>query len=215
MTNEVKNFFTHLNLVREDLQEEFRILGIKKRKIRICDYGCGTGLTTFGLAIEVQSSECFGLDMFTHKFGVNPNVILGYIGKLQREEHSEIFDLVESNRLPKFFEGNIVKNLNLPNNIDLAYCKKVLMNIYGKVYRGTKSGEIGLLQGIRNITETINSKRLLVAVEYDNSYMLEKYFKEAGLEITKRDHIKRREIRLKGRSTVVSDFDLYLCQKKT
>jgi SAM-dependent methyltransferase len=213
MMDEVGKYFKHLALVREDIREELDKLGIRQSGIRICDFGCGTGLTTFGLAIEVERSICLGLDLFNEEIGVTPKSILNLVNRTSKKYYPEIFELIQNNRLPTFIEGNIVNNQNMPNRIDLAYCRKVLMNIHGKAYRGTQSGESGLLKGLRNIAESITSEGFLCDVEYDDAHILEKFFLEAGFTILRRAQIKRREVRSKGRTEALSTLTLYLCQK--
>lgn len=213
MIDYAKRYFKHLDLVREDIREEFVKLGISMAGIRICDFGCGTGLTTFGLALEVERSECFGVDLFDHQNGVTPKVIADLLKHIQGEEHPQITELIETDRVPAFIKGNIVKNENLPREIDLAYCKKVLANMYGKAYQDIESGESGLRKGLSNIAACINPRGFLAAVEYDKDHILERHLLEAGFKIVRREQIKRREIRSKGRTDVISTLTLYLCQK--
>lgn len=212
-TKEARKYFKHLDLVREDLREELDQLGIHPAGLRICDYGCGSGLTTFGLAIEVKGSQCFGVDLFGEVIGIDPQKIKKLCRFANPKEQPEIVELVKTDRLPKFMPGNILQNENLPQAIELAYCKKVLVNLYGKSYAGTETGESGLLKGLRNIVERMCPQGILCAVEYDEEDWLARYFKDCGLEIERRAHINRREIRSRGRTDVTSRLTLYLCRK--
>jgi len=65
MNSEANKYFKYLDIVREDIREELDLLGVHQKATRICDFGCGNGITTFGLALEVDESVCIGLDLFT------------------------------------------------------------------------------------------------------------------------------------------------------
>jgi hypothetical protein len=67
MIFEAKKYFKYLQLVRE----EFGRLGISAQGMGVCDYGCGTGITTFGLEQEVEQAEYLGVDLFETKSSSN------------------------------------------------------------------------------------------------------------------------------------------------
>lgn len=223
MYAQVKKYFKHIDLVREDIREEFDLLGIPRNMARICDYGCGKGLTTFGLALENEGAECTGVDLFDWETTPSMEKLDQYLAivesKCQNAKESvdlfqdDLCRLVAENRLPKFIRGNIVLNQNLPPDIDLAYCMKVLVNLFGKKYKGTPSGEDGLLLGIKHIAQNLAPDGLLCVVEYDKDFGLGKYLEMGKLSILKKAQLKRREIRSRGRTQVVSTFSLYLCQR--
>jgi len=223
MDREVKRYFKNLDLVREDIREEFDLLTIPFEGKRICDFGCGNGITTFGLALEAEGSECMGMDLFDEGTGTTPAKLNRYIAivetECQKPEPSEnIFPeslcrLVHAKRTPQFIEGNIVLGENLLSGVDLAYCKKLLINLWGKKYGDTPSGEAGLVQGLKHITESIRSGGWLCVIEYEKGFKFEKYFEACGLQVIRREQIKRREVRAKGRTNVLSKFALYLSQK--
>jgi SAM-dependent methyltransferase len=189
MATEVRNYFRYLDLVREDIREEFSLLGIKQRNPRICDFGCGNGLTTFGLAIESRESECLGVDLFGKVTKITPTEITQLIETVTTEckdknkYHQEICELIEANRIPKFHQGNIVNNINLPQEIDLAYCKKVLVNIFLKEYEGFPSGEQSLIAGLGNIYQSLRPGGQLCVIEYYKDFILERYFEQCGFKI--------------------------------
>jgi hypothetical protein len=220
MSAEARKYFRHLDLVREDIREELDIVGIKPTNLRICDYGCGNGITTFGLAIEAKGSECIGVDLFgkDSKIGINEidQIIKNVSNKTaEKDKHfSEAYELIKTNRVPMFRQGNIVKNINLPTDIELAYCKKLLVNIFAKEYEGIPSGENGLIAGLRSIYQSLRSDGLLCAIEYFDDFTLREYFEQCGFQLELREQIKRNEIRSKGRTNVVSSMTLYLCRKR-
>jgi len=157
MSTEARKYFRYLDLVREDIREEFDLLGINYRQDRICDFGCGNGITTFGLALETQAAECIGVDLFSEEVKITPQEIDQLIEtasiecKVKSKYRPEICELIATKRVPKFRQGNIVTNMNLPQDLDLAYCKKLLVNVFLKEYAGIPSGEQGLITGLRNI----------------------------------------------------------------
>lgn len=221
MYSETKKYFRYLNLVREDIREEFDLLGIPDTVSRICDFGCGNGITTFSLALEVEGSKCIGIDLFENK--ASPEKLNQYIEivktkceNMQSPKASfstDLCKLILENRSPQFNRGNIVLNQNLPGNIHLAYCKKVLINILDKKYENIPSGEKGLLDGLKHINRSIKSDGWLCVIEYDREFKLESYLEMSGLRILKRAQIERREIRSRGRTNAISTFTLYLGRK--
>ncbi|MGD8457684.1 MAG: hypothetical protein PVF83_14980 [Anaerolineales bacterium] len=223
MDIEAKKYFKHLDLVREDIREEFAVLGVPQNPARVCDFGCGDGLTTFGLALETQGGECIGVDLFESNSKSTLETLNQYLATIRDEcnrpppQHKVIPEsvckLAHEKRLPQFFRKNIILDHNLPSDIDLAYCKKVLVNLKGKEYKETPSGEEGILLGLKHITQNLVSGGLLCAVEYDKDFDLSKYLEESQLDILKKAQIKRREIRARGRTKVLSTFCLYLCQR--
>jgi SAM-dependent methyltransferase len=217
MSTEARKYFQYLDLVREDIREEFDLLGINPKNARIGDLGCGDGLTTFGLALEASASVCIGIDLFSTK--ITPPEIEQFIETVSfgcKDNYSydpEICELITSQRVPKFQQGNIVTNLNLPPDLDLAYCKKVLVNVFLKEYVGIPSGEQGLITGLSNIYQSLRPDGQLCAIEYYKDFILEPYFEQCGFHIQRRVQIERQEIRSKGRTQAVSPMTIYLCTK--
>lgn len=217
---ETRDYFRHLELVRENIREEFYLLGIPGSLPRICDFGCGDGLTTFGLALEADGSECIGVDLFSDKKEPTLETLQHQIEVIRcGQSPGNVFPdvlhrLAQQDRLPKFQRGNIVLSQNLPQNLDLAYCKKVLVNLlFGKATNDTPSSEDGLLAGLGNIVRCIRPGGLLCVIEYSNAeFVFEKYLVNP-LRIVKQHRITRREIRSRGRTSVINEFMLYLCRK--
>lgn len=224
MYSEMKKYFEDLNLVRQDIREEFDLLGVPQKAARICDFGCGNGMTTFGLALEAGGSECVGIDLFDGEENASIFSRQNQYAEILKEKCAltqplenifpgDLCKLVHEKLFPRFVKGNILLGQNLSEGIDVAYCKKVLFNIWGKNYGYAPSGEDGLLQGLKNIAQSLRIGGLMYVIEYDNNLELEKYLEMSCLQVVKRAQTKRREIRSDGRTNVISPLILYLCRK--
>jgi len=222
MTPELKKFFRHLNLVRDDIRKELDLLGLSSQYQRICDFGCGNGLATYALALEKENADCFGVDLFESEADLDQlHLYTKDIQQICKDSQSpelffngDLYELHKEGRLPKFKKGNIVLNQGIPENIDLAYCKKVLINIRDKQYTDVPSGEIALIRALNNIAESLSPDGKLCVVEYDREFTLEKYFDASRFSVLNCTQFQRQEIRSRGRTNVVSNFTLYLCQKQ-
>jgi SAM-dependent methyltransferase len=220
MKSEVRDYFKYLELVRQDIREEFDFLGISRNFSRICDFGCGSGISTFGIALETVGSKCFGVDIFDGKSIPSLWTLDQYV-KIVKDQcidqknpfPTELCKLIFENRTPQFIKGDVLLNQNLPQKIDLGYCKKVLINLLYRGDVGMPSGEDSLQNTLRNIGRALQPEGLLCVIEYDPDLSLEKYLNSNSLRICNRVHLKRREIRSRGRTDVWSNFTLYLCQK--
>jgi hypothetical protein len=83
MDPKIRKYFKYLDLVREDIREELDTLNTQGEGIRICDYGCGNGITTFGLGLEIPKSQCIGVDLFNREIGLPLTEINQYLAFLK------------------------------------------------------------------------------------------------------------------------------------
>ncbi|MBN2147769.1 MAG: hypothetical protein JW726_10290 [Anaerolineales bacterium] len=218
MVSEASHYFKYLDFVREDIREELDLLGVQPAGLRICDFGCGKGLTTFGLALEAEDSICYGIDLFDRE--VSPEKISHYVAELndRRAQSTQdayppgLYELIERKRLPEFRRGNIVLNQNLPRNLDVAYCKQIILNLLVRDYPYAPAGKERLMVGLHNIQQSVRPGGLVLVVEYDFEFGLEKTLELSGWRVLRRGQITRREIRSRGRTDVVSTFSLYLLE---
>ncbi len=225
MDSEARKYFKYLHLVREDIREEFERLDIRPEASRVCDFGCGSGIFTFGLALEIPGAECIGLDLYREE--VTPKVLGEYTsvvrmqcqgakrpGKLFPED---LCRLVLEERSPRFVRGDVVGNAGfstgLPADVDLAYCKKLLVNLMGEDSGDGLSGEERLHIGLERIAHSLRPGGLACVVEYGKDFGLAKHLENSDLRILRRTQIERKEIRSRGRTNVTSTFALYLCQR--
>jgi hypothetical protein len=222
MNSDVKKHFKYLELVREDIRDELELLDLSVNALRICDFGCGNGLTTYSLALEVERSECIGVDKFDGESSPTLNAMLQYTlsvkshcedQKLPRETFpGDLCRLIHEQRAPQFRKGDIVLGQNLPHNVDVAYCKRILVNIFHGKHGNIPLGEEGLIMAINHISSSVRPEGLVCVIEYEG-FVLEKYVVGSNLHIIDRKSIERRDIRSRGRTTVTSKYALYLCQK--
>jgi len=118
MSTEAGRYFRYLDLVREDIREEFDSVGKNPNRLKICDFGCGNGITTFGLAIEAEESECIGVDLFGEGSKITPveidQILKAIIFRFKDNgKFGQISELIDTGRAPEFRQGNIVKNVNI------------------------------------------------------------------------------------------------------
>ena len=221
MDSEAKKYFRYLHLVRKDVREEFERLELDPRASRVCDFGCGSGIFTFGLALEMPGAECTGLDLFSGD--LTPEVLGQYSNVVRRQCEGQrgpnnpfppdLCRLVLEAGSPRFIRGDIVADRNLPSDVDLAYCKKLLVNLPEQGSEDGPAGEERLRVGLEHIAQSIRPGGLLCLIEYDREYGLAKHLDRGEFRILRRAQIVRREIRSPGRTSVISTFALYLCQR--
>jgi hypothetical protein len=222
MNAEAKKYFKFLGLVREDVREELDLLDLSVNAPKICDFGCGNGLTTYSLALEVERSECIGIDKFDGKSSLIFNTMMQYTQSIKSHCEGQTLPgetfpgdlcrLIHERRVPQFRKGDIVLGRNLPRNVDLAYCKRILVNIFHGKHGNIPSGEEDLLMAINHIGGSLRPEGLVCVIEYDG-FALENYVAGSNLRIIDRTSIERRDIRSRGRTTVTSKYAFYLCQK--
>ncbi len=83
-------------------------------------------MTTFSLGLETEKSECIGIDRFNQESIPNPNRFDQYINYLAENCKNtqismkalpvDLWWLISEKRVPRFKQGNIILNYNLPQN---------------------------------------------------------------------------------------------------
>jgi len=177
--NDLQKFFDRLIFEVEDIQEDLRDLR-SKSGWKVGDFGCGKGYTTLALALEIDAADCIGIDKFEKNqiFSVpSINEVRNFYIEIQiyllknfdsltsNTLRYKVYILSRNKRFPDFRAGDIVESKNLPSDLDFAYCKKVLENIYEGGYRNEIVGEEGVSFALQNIIDTLKSGGKLCLVE--------------------------------------------------
>lgn len=220
-------FFEHLKLEMEDIQDELFSVPLNTPIRKICDFGCGEGYTTLSLMLALKANECIGIDKFSGDL-LSPSLQrVEQVFKNLQDEMLNTFDFKEGSlqqdlqRLfsesgsPVFQGGDILKGDNFPDNLDFAYCKKVLGNIYTGEYNNVPSGEEGVSLAINNIARTIKQGGIFCAVEKVSAYFAP-IFESMGLKFLRNCRVQRGEIGGQGRftsTTMIGQYFVYCYQK--
>jgi SAM-dependent methyltransferase len=222
----IRKYFKHINLYREDIREVVDNFRINFNRMRICDFGCGSGFTTFALALEIDKSVCTGLDLFPDDTQYSFDEILEIENRIKDDcikktsdpirlkdfVKNELCKLVDENCYPAFIKGNILTGKNIPKNIDLAFCQKIFINIHEGKHVNECLGSDCVIKSMKNIARSLSSKGHLLSIEF-TGFKLNPFLEESGLEIIKSFDFTRNDIRSRGRTEVISNYTAALCQK--
>lgn len=165
-----------LQLELEAIQQELAGLPLSKPDCTIGDFGCGEGYATLSLMLHLGAKECTGVDNGVDKdrawklptieeardyFNTGQNVSTGGLSEKVRQ-------LLYEERWPKFQQEDVVDAEKLPNNLDLAYCRKLLTNILNGDYNNSLKGVDVLNRAIKNIVGRISQGGFFCLVETIN-----------------------------------------------
>ncbi len=150
--NKNQQFLDNVESARKELREDLANLPIGNAKYKVGDFGCGWGYNTWGLMFEIPNSESVGIDKFDPD---NPPCIEDIFRseKFSLEivsKQFEEFGLSQGMHSPSVVKGDIVTGENLPENLDLIYCKRVMYNICTG-----DNGDAAILQAIKNISNAV------------------------------------------------------------
>lgn len=167
-----------LKLELEDLQEFLRGYILDMPDCKVGDFGCEYGYTSLSLMLQLNAAECIGIDSFTGKdFSPTLEQAQQGLDNLKAEilampENSQEDDLISATRnllrkgrFPVLRQEDIVQSNNLPKNLDFAFCKLVLGNIFTGEYLNTIRGEDGVNHAIQNITDSTKQNGVICLVE--------------------------------------------------
>jgi hypothetical protein len=186
LNDEIKAFLVEVNEQKKRLQEDLKAIKHFSSDIKVCDFGCGFGHTTYCLSSILSATESIGID--SDPFAIHKASLWFDAVKLQKQlsVEEEISDdiltqetdrILEIVRPPEFLVRDVVSGKDLPSEIDLAYCRKLLVNIGVGNYENNVSGIAGCKLAIKNIVKTMTPGGWFVAVEQvqgvDFSHLLE------------------------------------------
>lgn len=137
---DLRKWFRHLALARADVRDELQWLGEPVGE-RVGDFGCGNGLHTFALAGELPTARCIGVDKHIGEAASVASALAVSVGGVG---DGALACLVESRRMPGLRRGDVVTGANLPWQLDLVYCKRLLLNIQGGAHDNRLAGRDGV-----------------------------------------------------------------------
>jgi len=214
-----------LQLEIEDIQEDLRLLDVDFSNSKIGDFGCGDGFTTVSLATLLHPKLAFGIDKNADDINQAKALLEKIVcfrddvATLQDDYLKSVIDsLVNKNLIIEFKTGNIVSDENLLTGLHLAYCKKVLVNIFRGAYSNTENGWEGVCVVAKNIARTVSPSGLIILIEHADKYVdIKSCFEQAGLILKAKSRIQRYDIGLQGRITntlgVKSQYVRYVFEK--
>ncbi|MDP1545267.1 MAG: class I SAM-dependent methyltransferase [Anaerolineales bacterium] len=153
-----KQFLDRIKFEQEELREDLKGLPTHEFK-RIGDFGCGWGFVTWSLAQEFPTSDCVGVDRFD--FEKPPYLFeMGF----SLENIQIWYKQKEIEKPISFIQGDIIIGENLPNGLDLIYCKRVMFNIFGD----EKKNELS--HAINHISQVLKPNGWFCLIEINEPY---------------------------------------------
>jgi len=208
--------FERLEFERDDLRQDLKGLDLDLSKCRIGDFACGWGYTTLSLTLELQCSECIGIDRFEknlildvpsiqdvqEQFSEVKNLVFQNSSSLQNNRAiDDIHHLLRNERFPRFQIGDIVAGDNLPSELDFVYCKKLLQNVFEDGYSNSRQGDDGVRSVVKHIANAVKRGGLICLVEPAGTNFMP-FLEQAGLELIRCCRIQRNEINGQKRNTL-------------
>jgi hypothetical protein len=221
-------FIERLKLELEDLQEFLRGLPLNLSDCKVGDFGCEWGYTTLSLMLALNAAECIGIDTFLGN-GFSPSfqsvqqtfdqikttLLATPENSQENKVIREIRHLLRNGRFPMFQQDDIVQSNSLPNNLDFAFCKLVLGNIFNGEYHNPIKGKDGIDRAIRNIAKSTKQNGVICLVERD-AMNFTSLLQGARLTPLRICRISRGDIGTLGRltsSVSIVNYIVYLCKK--
>lgn len=173
--------------------------------------------------LALHPAECVGIDKFAgdhlvpsihdveNLFATIKKVVLSGSDDFVKDIQEELLQLLNEGHWPVFQEEDIVKSKNLPNDLDFAYCKLVLGNVYNGEYGNSIMGEDAVMGAIQNITDCIKKDGLFCLVEKD-VMSFQPFLERANLTFLRVCRFRRGEIGEHGRlssSTGIGNYIVY------
>jgi len=205
----MQQFLDQLTLEREDVQDDLESVRLSVPKCRVGDMGCGWGFTTLSLTLELRPSECIGIDQFVRDsifgvpafedvqslFSVIRAGVIDQASEVQRDDlRNDLRRLFQEGYYPVLRASDIVTGENLPSELDLVYCKKVLKNIFDGAYANPRSGAEAVASAIRNIAHAVKRGGQVCIVEPACEINFPSFFGQSGLKLVSQRRIERGEI---------------------
>ena len=213
---------THqLALELEDIREDLACAELAASCQRAADFGCGSGLSTICLFLELDARELQGVDK-------DEALILAAEKNLEALKVASLSNLAQygdndllahmssafgAGRLVGFSVANVLSSATLPKDLNLGFCRKLLSPIHEAEYGNPDGGMDAALGVLRNLEATIVSGGQLLIVE-KRAIDFRSAIESSGLRLQRLDHYRRHDIGTSGRVTLYkTDYVRYLCAK--
>ena len=196
---DIHSFFDEVNKQKNSIQEDLKAVQLPLVNGKICDFGCGLGYTTYCLASILNATKSIGVDNDSatiHKANLWFKALELYKQISIDEETTdgiltqEVNHMVSTLHPPEFLVRDVVAGENLPSHISLAYCRKLLVNIFVGGYENNMSGLDGCQLAIQNIVKTLTPRGWFVAIEERQGGDFSQLFEKCGLNIVDKTSIQ-------------------------
>jgi hypothetical protein len=188
--NEVADFLSRIIENKEQLQNDLADIELPLPTGKICDFGCELGFTTYCLASILNATESVGADIDVSAINQAKKwfkAINLYIQFTSEKPLSDDIVYEKSNLLlgilkpPEFAICDVVSEENLPSDISLAYCRKLLVNIACGNYSDNIFDIDKVRLTIKNIAKKIVHGGWLIVVEETKGGNFSHLLEEQGL----------------------------------
>lgn len=217
----MRMFFRNLSEVEKDISEDLATLPNNQPYQRICDFGCGDGLSVLNLTSLLRARKAYGIDKYEQNI-YQSNLWSRALEKfLELSESGSDTDISLQTQATKvlalyknieFKVGDVVEG-KLPLNLDIAYCNLLLVNIYNGSYENQASGISGVETVIDNISNSLVGGGYFIAIEqYGQGLNFSHLFEKAGLQ-GNGIHFLRNPITTDGRAFYTENRIKYVYRK--
>jgi SAM-dependent methyltransferase len=210
-----------IDLELEDIREDIACTELATSCQRAADFGCGSGLSTICLFLELGARELKGVD----KDEAPVQAAVKHLEALKLASFSnlpqqgeddllvQMMTAIGAGRLIGFSVANVLSSAALPKNLDLGFCRRLLTPIHQAEYGNPESGMDSALGVLRNLTATIVRGGQLLIVE-KRAIDFRSAIESSGLRLQRLDYYSRHDIGTSGRVTLYkTDYARYVCEK--
>lgn len=189
--NYIKDFINNISNEKKLLQEDLKALELPLQVGNVSDFGCDCGLTTYCLTSIVNATKTIGID--NNPTSINRamhwyEAVKWHIQLTNKETLSDDIMSQKANLLlgisrpPEFIVGDVISGENIPSEISLAYCRRLLVNIAHGKYEDNLSGVERARLAIKNMARKIISGGWFIALEESSGGNFSQLLEEEGLQ---------------------------------
>jgi len=217
---DMRIFFRKLSEIGKDISEDLATIPDNQPYQRVCDFGCGDGVSTLNLTSSLRVEKAYGIDKY--ESNINQAKLWGKALAKFIERSETDSDISLQNQATKVlalyknieFQIRDVVESELPSDLDIAYCNLLLVNIYNGSYENQASGISGVEAAIKNISNSLVEGGYFLAIEqYGQGLDFNYLFEKVGLH---GDGIPflRKPITTDGRALYSEDRIKYVYRKR-